>query len=402
MKDWSDAVKWGFGVALAHRVALLIWMAFIWLAIGQSLQLPPDAFTDPVDHLPALNSPVEQAVFRVWRRWDVPHYYDLAQNGYNADDPGPTVFGLLAPLGIRLVSLFTPNLIDLGGMIFATLAFGLALTLLYRLCKVYYQDEALGKWTLCVAALLPLAYYFDAPLSESIYLAMALAFFYAGAKGRWWIAVFFGILAVLARSQGMVLIGVGLALAFEQSRERGSDWNSRIRDIIRRTWLLIFIPLGFLIFLLFRQSQGLPSIDEIYRTYSYVFLVNPLTGIALNLQWILQHPADALFNVDSWAMLLTIILLLVLIRRRARLPLIIYTLLHMLIFISKVNFLRGTNVIAGTQSYARYSLVLFPLMVLIADQLRSKPGRGRLLYIAGSLMSLLVLSALFAIGGGPA
>jgi hypothetical protein len=78
-----------------------------------------------------------------------------------------------------------------------------------------------------------------------------------------------------------------------------------------------------------------------------------------------------------------------------------YTFGSILIFVSKVNWAWGdTSQITYTQSFARYSLALFPLTVLVADKLRSAPKRIRSIVMGLCVVGLVVFSALFTLGGG--
>lgn len=393
---------WGLKIALAHRLALLLWMALIWVTVGQPLNISINLHVDPIAQLPTL-TPLEQATLGVWRRWDASHYLNLAQNGYRADDPGPTVFGVFTPIGIKIFDIFLPGGVDVGGMVFATVAFWLALVMLYRVCEVYYGDDDLGRWATVMLAILPLSFFYSAPMSEAIYLALALGVFYAGERSQWSWAALCGALATLARSQGVLLAGIAFLMLWEQSRQQQANWRERVIYIIRRGWVLALIPLALVAFLAFRQNQGLPALDEIYRTRSFIFFVNPFEGLRLNIAWALAHPADALFNPDLWALALSFALAIwtVFSPRHRRLPLLAYTFGFILVFVTKMNWTWGdTSQITYTQSFARYSLALFPLTVLIADKLRvaAKPVRAAMMGL--SIGGLLVFSALFTLGGG--
>jgi hypothetical protein len=382
----------------------MVWMGAIWLMVGEPMFGGKEPFA-PFNQvpLPPLNSPIERAAFDVWRRWDAVHYLTLAQYGYQAQHPGPTVFGLLTPIGIRWTSLLFAGNLDLGAMVFATATFALALVLLYRLCEVYYSHHQLAKWAVIVVAVFPVSYFCQAPMSEGLYLATVLGTFYAAETRRFWAAAVFGLLATLARSQGVLLVLIILVIALEQLHQGGIPKREWITLVIKRCWTLAIIPLGLVTFLVFRQSQELPSIAEVYRTHSYVFFTDPLSGLWYNFRWFIDNLPDTLLNVDLWVILLTLILSPGLIRQRMKPALIVYTILSILIFLSKINWRWGSyDTITGTQSYARYALALFPLAILTAHWIvRAKRG-VRLMYLGISSFLLLFLSQLAALGIGPA
>jgi len=402
LSEWRPAMAWALKIALAHRLMLLAWMALVWVTIGQQQRIPIELHVDLIAKLPTL-TPLEQATLGVWRRWDASHYLNLAQNGYRADDPGPTVFGILTPIGIRLFDFLLPGGLDLGGMAFATVAFWLALVMLYQVCEVYYGDTDLGHWATVIVAISPLSFFFSAPMSEAIYLALALGVFYAGARGQWGLAALCGALATLARSQGTLLAGVGLLMLWEQNQQQNNSWREQITCIIRRGWILGVIPLALGAFLMFRQINSLPPLDEIYRTRSFIFFVNPIEGLQLNSQWALTHLSDAIFNPDLWALAasLGLVIWMLFSPRHRRLPLIAYTFASILIFVTKINWAWGdTSQITYTQSFARYSLALFPLTVFIVDKVRSASKIVRAILLSLSACGLLIFSALFTLGGG--
>lgn len=402
-----QAVKWGFGAALLHRLLLTVWLALVWGVVGANLGGTQADFHTAGAQLPALQSPLEESIFGVLRRWDAVHYLDLAANGYRVEHPGPTVFGVLTPFSIRAVAAVLPGSLDLAAAVFETLAFGLALTLIYKVGETYYGDAELGRWALIVTALLPLSYFFAAPMSESIYLAMTLGVFYFGAKRRWWLAAVCGVLATLARSQGILLLPVATLLALEQNgfalRDR-ARWVEPVRRAIAQSWMLAIIPLGFVGFILYRQSIELPPLDEVYRRVSYIYLTNPVDGLITNLRWFVEQPAEAFVNVDLLSLAITLILSFVALRfpRHRRLPLVAYNFAFILFFVGKVNYYYGTDNVYYTQSFGRYALALFPLTFLVADWLRSTTPLVRVLGMAILLVGIISMSALFVLAlAGP-
>jgi Gpi18-like mannosyltransferase len=197
----------GIGVALVHRLILGVWMALVWLAISPFTDYPPDFEATTEGHLPDLGSPAARIVFGVWRRWDAVHYLDLAEHGYRAGNPGPTVFGPLPPYSFRAAGWLLPGPADVGAMAVQTGALALALVLLFRLVEVDYGDPKLARWSVVITALLPLSYFYAAPMSESLYLALALGLVCASFRRRWGWAALCGVLATLARTQGVMLAG---------------------------------------------------------------------------------------------------------------------------------------------------------------------------------------------------
>ena len=421
------AVYWGFGTAILHRIALTIWLALVWSLLSANFAGVQVDFHTAGAQLPALTTQSDELIFGVWRRWDAVHYLDLAANGYRVEHPGPTVFGVLTPLGIRAFDALLPGSLDLAAMVFETLAFGLALTLLYKVVEDYYGDKAnltprpplhdergrsasasdergagvsLARWAVVVTALLPLSYFFAAPMSESIYLAMTLGVFYFGVKRRWLWAAICGALATLARSQGVLLFPIAGLILLEQNGfrfDQRDQWIDQARRAIRQGWTLLLIPLAFFGFEAYRAAIGLPSISDIYTNISFNYFTNPVDGLITNLRWFVERPAEAFVTLDLWALLVALILALVALRfpRHRRLPLIGYTFGFILLFVSRINYYYGTHDVMFTQSFGRYTLTLFPLTVLVADGIRSTTPLVRVIAVALLLLGFFIFSAFY-------
>lgn len=414
-EGWRVAFTWGIGAAILHRVALTVWMAIVWSAAAPSLS--PDARIDfhvtPSVNIPTLEPGIERLTFGTFRRWDAVHYLDLAVNGYRADHPGPTVFGALTPYAIRAADAVLPGGVDLASAILQTGLFAVALAILYRLCVVVYRQPAIAPWSVIVLTLTPLSHFFAAPMSESAYLMGALLCFYAAARGRWALAGAAGALATLARSQGVILLGVGVVIALEaywaargESRWRdtfGDGCAVRLRSVggfsrhLPRLAPLLLIPATFIAFESARTAIGLPSIREIYSTISYNYFTDPLSGLITNLRWLAENPIAALTSPDLPALLLTIVLVVIALMRPShrRPALLAYTIGHMALFVSRINYYYGTDQVTFTQSYARYALILFPLTVLTADFLANARPLMRTLVIAVLLFGSLGGAALY-------
>ncbi len=399
---WSTAWRWGIGTAVVHRLILLVWMAAVWLLVAQPNQFATP-HSDPTVPLPTLDTPLEGAIFGVWRRWDAIHYLNLAQNGYRAADPGPTVFAPLTPLLINLADWALPGTVDLAAMFMETLAFGIALTLLLKFCKSYYGDSGPARRVVIGMVLLPGAFLFYAPLSEAPYLAAAVAMFYFATRRQWLRAGLAAALATLARSQGVLLGGILVLMAALDAWQTETIWHRRLFRLFRGGGGLVIVLAAFVGFQAFRILQGLPALDTIYRDYSFVFFVDPLHGLWINLRWIVEHPLAVSGNFDMWTLAYMLISSALLLRRAtlASLPLIAFTFGHILVFVTKINWIWGHyNEITYTQSLARYSLILFPLVMLWTEHISRRSALVRTSVILALAGGQLILSALYALGGG--
>jgi hypothetical protein len=396
---WKDAVLWGGGVALIHRLILQLWAATTWLMVGRYFHATAHDLQLPNGSSMPLQG-IEDTVFGVWRRWDAIHYLRLAQEGYNQSTLDLSVFPPLAPIGFRLFDAILPGRLDFSAMVFNTLMFAIALMFLFRLCEVYFQDQALAKWAVCVFALLPLSYFFAAPMAESVYLAATLGTIYYATQGRWLGSGVCGFLASAARTQGALLIVPVSIILLSSTWDRTKDWRTNILNVARTSIPLVLIPAGFVLFLLYRQSLGLPSMTDIYAEYSLSMFTNPIQGLWINIRWFFVNLPRTLIDSNAITLIVTLILLpqLFLQKQHRHLPLIVYTLIYFLLFVSTIYIANPDVNVVSTLSIGRYSLVLFPLTILLADLLRQAARPLRIAGITGLGISLLLLTALNTVG----
>jgi branched-subunit amino acid ABC-type transport system permease component len=109
-----------------------------------------------------------------------------------------------------------------------------------------------------------------------------------------------------------------------------------------------------LIFYAFRASRNLPPLNEVYRKESYVFFTDPVHALYYNLRYWGTHLPGSLIETDLIALFLTLGLAAGMLRYppHRRLPMVVYTWGYALIFVSKVNWLYGTDRVTFTQSFA--------------------------------------------------
>jgi Mannosyltransferase (PIG-V) len=168
-------------------------------------------------------------------RWDSAWYVVIAHYGYRPELGAYTsardAFFPLYPLGLRALS-------DLGlqavpaGVLFSLAAFALALYCLHRLTTLELAGSGrpgsgdIAGLTVLVTALAPMAFYFSAVYSESLYLALSVGLFLCARRGHWaWTGVL-GALAVATRSSGLVLALPALMLYLYGPRaDRSPDFD---------------------------------------------------------------------------------------------------------------------------------------------------------------------------------
>ncbi len=161
-------------------------------------------------------------------RWDSVWYLAIARQGY-LHQPSRTAFFPLYPLLTRgLGVVISSDLI--AGVLVSLMCFALALVLLYRLVALELDDER-ARLTVMLIAFCPMAYFFSAVYSESLYLALSVACIYQARMGRWAWAGLLGGLAAMSRNSG-VMLAVPIVLLYLYG-PRGDRSPSIVYAVVR-------------------------------------------------------------------------------------------------------------------------------------------------------------------------
>jgi hypothetical protein len=114
-----------------------------------------------------------------------------------------------------------------------------------------------------VTAFAPMAFFFSAVYSESLYLALSVGVFWCARQGRWvWVGVL-GALAAATRSTGLVLALPALMLyLYGPRQDRPADFTARARSLWPRyrprgdiLWLAL-LPAGLAVYLGYLALAG--------------------------------------------------------------------------------------------------------------------------------------------------
>ncbi|HEX3433224.1 MAG TPA: mannosyltransferase family protein [Solirubrobacteraceae bacterium] len=221
-------------------------------------------------------------------RWDAAWYGVIAHYGYRPDlgtfTSSRDAFFPLYPLGLRAFAAVGVPLV-LGGVLFSLIALALALYGIHRLTTLELArtggrsllgtvapgaDDSrarraradVARLAVMVTALSPMAFYFSAVYSESLYLALSVGLFYAARTGRFAVVGLLGALAGATRSAGIVLLLPAVMLYLYGPREDRAPDFPRARGLAVRyrprkdlLWLAL-APLGLALYVAYLGLSG--------------------------------------------------------------------------------------------------------------------------------------------------
>ena len=136
-------------------------------------------------------------------RWDSVWYLSIAERGYG-HTAANTAFFPLYPMAIRLFGHVTDSYL-IAGILVSLVAFAIGLALLRRLALMDLDADA-ADLTVLLLAFCPMAYFFSAVYTESLYLALSVGCFLQARQGRWALAGLLGGLAAASRNSGIMLL----------------------------------------------------------------------------------------------------------------------------------------------------------------------------------------------------
>jgi hypothetical protein len=197
--DTDDPIRVAWRAIWTSRLVVLVsgWLAVLEIgrATGSS-GFDPAGLTAPFGYFGnLLVSPLA--------RWDSVWYLAIAHGGYDHDPPR-TAFFPLYPLLMRALGVVIHS--DLiAGVLISLVAFWIALVVLYRLVALELDDER-ARITVMLIAFCPMAYFFSAVYSESLFLALSVGCIHQARTGRWAGAGVLGALAAASRNSGVLLL----------------------------------------------------------------------------------------------------------------------------------------------------------------------------------------------------
>jgi hypothetical protein len=333
----------------------------------------------------------------VWARWDSGFYLTIARTGYTYT-PGlqnPVAFFPLYPLLMHLLAPLVGGALP-AGVILSNLFFLGGLILLYRLSELEFGDAATASRTAFYIAAFPTAFFFSAVYTESIFFFLSVGTLYFARRRLWAWAALFGLLCTSSRIVGVLMFGVvglewllahGWTLGTIYKRQAWFNlWQGIRRDGLSLL-LLGIIPLGVVSYMVFlARSFGDPFAFSTTQAAWGRQSVGFIAAVAKDLAslwggnvWTGDIWYHVLLDVSAF---FVVVVLSFVIWRRLGASYALYSLLSILIPAS-----------SGTGSIIRYTLVIFPIFMLLG-----RWGRYALLdrFLLVSFSVLLgVLTSLF-------
>jgi Gpi18-like mannosyltransferase len=278
-------------------------------------------------------------------RWDSYWYLDIIQNGYYLKQDNTlsnVVFFPLYPTLMKIVgTIFLGNFI-LAGWLISSVSLVLACAFLYRIVCEFHPDVD-PELPVLLMLVFPTAFFLNVVYTEALFLFLTTGCFYYTLKRKFWYAGFFALFGALTHSNG-----VFLALPILWETVRLYEWKALF------TWRLLPValaPLGMAAFLVFDYVK--------FHDLMLFFKIESAWGRSFSINYdhfsLFSHPSIINMGIDIVFTILIITAVVLVYHRLSRM----YA-----VFMSLTVFAALSS---GTlMSIGRYSLVLFPLFILLA------------------------------------
>ena len=332
---------------------------------------------------------ISNALLAPFGAWDGIWYRRLADYGYD-----PTVahgngvaFSPLYPMLVRYVHEYLSVSYLVAGVLISTSCFFAALVVLYRLVE-NRSGTRIAQRVVWLTAFFPVAYLFSSVYTESVYLLLTVSTFALLERSRVVGASLVGVLAVLSRPTGIMLVP---SMAIRVWREHNRRFSWRLVLGLAPLLLLPIVYVAFGAYLYYRTGD--PFATQSAQASGWgrginVMLVVGLPIAVLNGLIIASHDLTRTMYVGDTLFAMTWGLLLVegTIRRRLPSEYLLYGALAVIL-----------PVLAGTYlALPRYGIGIFVVMWLAAIHVAARPRLERVLWVA--LPLLLVITAIVSLG----
>ncbi len=316
-----------FGFAALNRFNLRPDTAYTWIT--------PESF------------PTKQSwdIIEMHNRWDTYWYLDIVKNGYYLKTDNllsNVVFFPLYPLLIKLVGTALLGNYVLAGWIISIISLFAACAFFYKLVKEFHPDID-PELPILLLLVFPTAFFLNVIYTEALFLFLTIATFYYAFRKNFYAAGAFALLGALTHSNGVFL---ALPILWEIWRNYG--WKSIFTSKI---WPVFFAPIGAFAFIFYGYLK--------FHNFWLFFQIESAWGRSFQINWdhfsLFSHPSIINMSID---IALTVFIL--------TMVYFVYQKLSALYAVF-MSLTVAAALTSGTlMSIGRYSLVLFPIYILLA------------------------------------
>ena len=327
---------------------------------------------------------IEGRLLGVWQRWDACWYLRIATFGYEPGEPG-TAFFPLFPTSIRLLGPLLGGNLALAALVVSALGYIAAMAILHAMVRADFDRRTADRSILYISVF-PTAFFFFAPFTESVFLALVLAAIYGVRTRRYGYAVLAALLAGLTRPQGVLL---AIPLAWEAFLVlRANGYARGQRQALASAVAAACAPIvGFLSFVGYTSTAaGLSPADAEKQHWGYS-MAAPWDVLSYAWRWMLD-PANAAFaNIQALTgfhlVMIAIFLALFAVGLR-KLPAT-----YSLYVAPQLFLITAGGPATPLASASRYMLAMFPIFVVLGLL-----GRRRRFHTSWLVASILGLGLL--------
>lgn len=353
-------------------------MVFICVSQAKVIHSDPETGVhDPV--ITFENASVARNLRRIMWGADVGHYLYIARQGYqrvpfDVNDFRSQEFAFfpLHPMVLWVLSKITNDEV-LWGAALCNLFFFLALVLLHKLTLAFGYDESAAGRTIFYLAAFPASYFFSAPFSESLFVFLTVASFYAAKRERWLTAGMLGMFASATRLNGVLLLPSLLVLSWQMYR------SLQVKKILG----LLLVPVGLFAYMFYSwwlsgDALAFKHASAAWGRQPSIFFLSPLIKY-------LSHPHTIVLPwnmqlLNALSALLCFVCIYILARRREW-AFAIYVFLSVFLPLSS----------GMLQSLERYTMGFFPVFIALGIAIRSERSDQVLRFVFVFLLGLMTL-----------
>ena len=330
-----------------------------------------------VKQLDVTDTVVRASVDAGLTNWDGAYYVDIARHGYESIPRDSLRFFPLVPMLAKPLMWFGVPA-HAAVVAVSNISALMAGMLLYVLARRETHDAALAWRATWFLALAPAAFVLVMGYTEATTIALAVAMFLALRSKRWWVAAAFGVLAGLTRPSGFLL-----ALPALVEVARGLK-GLPLREYVARAAAVVSSGVGTLLYLLWVGNR----FGDMWLPYSIQTesgrrgsFANPIdtVGDALRGLW----DGDTVGTGLHVPWLVLVVVLVVVCFRTWPLSYGVYA----------AASIGAAIVSSNLDSFERYALAAFPLVLVVATLTASRRVERSVLVLSGAAMTMYALLA---------